>query len=48
MQEHEEILLALESRDGMRLAAILKGHLRNKCDAVKEVLKTETAENTDA
>ena len=31
----------LEARDAPRLAAILKGHLRNKCEAVKEVLRTD-------
>ena len=41
MAEHEEILAALEARDAPRLAAILKGHLRNKCEAVKEVLRND-------
>ena len=38
VKEHEEILEALEQRDGPRLALILKQHLRNKCDKVKEAL----------
>lgn len=38
MAEHEEILSALEARDGPRLGEILKRHLHNKCGAVKEVL----------
>jgi len=36
--EHEAILEALNDRDGPRLAAILKEHLQNKCDTVKESL----------
>jgi DNA-binding GntR family transcriptional regulator len=36
--EHEEMLAALEARDGARLAEILKRHLRNKCETVKESL----------
>ena len=36
--EHEEILKALESRDGTRLSEILKRHLENKCATVKEAL----------
>jgi DNA-binding GntR family transcriptional regulator len=39
MAEHEEILAALDARDGARLAAVLKDHLRNKCEAVKETLR---------
>ena len=36
--EHEEILAALEARDGRRLGAILKRHLANKLDTVKAAL----------
>ncbi len=39
--EHEEILKALEDRDGPRLARILKEHLHNKCEAVKAALMAE-------
>ena len=39
--EHEEILAALIARDGEALGRILKNHLRNKCETVKESLKTE-------
>ena len=39
--EHEEILAALEKRDGQRLAEILKQHLENKCATVKEALLLE-------
>lgn len=36
--EHEEMLEALDARDGARLAEILKRHLRNKCETVKAAL----------
>lgn len=36
--EHEQIMIALETRDGPGLARILKRHLANKCEAVKECL----------
>lgn len=36
--EHEEIMTALESRDGTGLARILKTHLANKFETVKESL----------
>lgn len=41
--EHEEILHALESRDPARLGRVLKSHLHNKCETVKESLLTEDA-----
>jgi DNA-binding GntR family transcriptional regulator len=34
--EHEAILAALEKRDGAALGEVLKTHLRNKCETVKE------------
>ena len=40
--EHEAILEALAARDGPRLAQILKAHLANKCETVKESLLAET------
>ena len=40
--EHEAILEALAARDGPRLARILKAHLANKCETVKESLLAET------
>ena len=40
--EHEEMLAALEARDGPRLAEILKRHLRNKCETVKQSLAAAT------
>lgn len=42
--EHEEMLKALEARDGPRLANVLKLHLQNKCDAVKKILIREISE----
>lgn len=39
--EHEEILKALEARDGTALAEVLKRHLRNKCETVIEALQAE-------
>jgi len=38
MAEHEDMISALEARDGARLAQVLHGHLRNKCAAVKEAI----------
>ncbi|MFQ6018489.1 MAG: GntR family transcriptional regulator [Kiloniellaceae bacterium] len=42
--EHEAILVALSARDGPRLARILKAHLKNKCETVKESLLTAGAD----
>jgi DNA-binding GntR family transcriptional regulator len=41
VDEHEAILNALGARDGARLAELLRGHLRNKCETVKESLLME-------
>ncbi len=38
MEEHEEILAALESRQGRRLAPLLKRHLERKMETVKKAL----------
>jgi len=35
VDEHEEILVALDNRDGQALGAILKRHLQNKFDTVR-------------
>ena len=43
VEEHEAILDALSRRDGARLAEILKKHLHNKCETVKESLLMEGA-----
>jgi DNA-binding GntR family transcriptional regulator len=40
VQEHEQIIAALETRNGAKLAAILKSHLANKYETVKEELQT--------
>jgi DNA-binding GntR family transcriptional regulator len=39
--EHELILEALEAHDGARLAKLLKQHLANKCETVKDSLLAE-------
>lgn len=39
VSEHEEILSALEARDGGRLAGLLKSHLAGKLETVKERLE---------
>lgn len=36
--EHEEIMNALVARDGRELGRVLKRHLKNKCETVKEAL----------
>lgn len=36
MAEHEQILAALARRDGPTLARVLRGHLMNKCQVLKE------------
>ncbi len=45
VEEHEAILAALADRNGARLAQILKAHLRNKCETVKESLLMQPAED---
>ena len=34
MDEHDEILAALEAREGKRLRDLMESHMRNKCDVV--------------
>ncbi|MEQ8654076.1 MAG: GntR family transcriptional regulator [Kiloniellales bacterium] len=46
--EHETILEALKARDGERLAAILKQHLTNKLETVREHLQHAAAETARA
>lgn len=41
--EHEDILAALAARDGARLSALLRQHLRNKCEVVKAAIEAEAA-----
>ena len=50
-REHAEMVEALEARDGERLVAILKQHMREKCQAVldgrraqREAMNEEAAE----
>ncbi|MEM8796914.1 MAG: GntR family transcriptional regulator [Pseudomonadota bacterium] len=40
--EHEEILEALEARDGPRLAEILKRHLKNKFNTVRDWISSQS------
>ncbi len=42
IHDHDEMLVALEARDGKRLAAILRHHLLDKRDAVLQMLAAET------
>jgi len=39
VEEHERMILALEARDGAALAKILKNHLTNKFETVKDALQ---------
>ncbi len=39
--EHEDILAALDRRDGPALGRLLKAHLQTKCETVKEALSAE-------
>ncbi len=38
MQEHDQIIAALEARNGKRLRALLEEHISNKCNAVLAAL----------
>ncbi len=44
VEEHERILEALSSRDGPRLGDILRSHLANKAEVIKEGLAADTGE----
>lgn len=44
VEEHEAMLEALSARDGQRLAAILRDHLKNKAEVVKESLLVQQRE----
>ncbi len=46
--EHEAILEALEKRDGAALGRVLKAHLRNKCETVKESFLTLSGRDNGA
>jgi DNA-binding GntR family transcriptional regulator len=41
VEEHEEILEALGARDGRRLGKILRRHLANKFETVKDALAAQ-------
>ena len=41
-REHTEMVDALEARDGARLAAILRSHLLQKCDAVLDAIVSQS------
>ena len=43
VEEHEEILETLGARDGRRLGKILKKHLTNKFETVKDALADQGA-----
>lgn len=43
MMEHEEILMALEARDGGRLGQVLKDHLAHKLETLRSVIESEGA-----
>lgn len=43
MQEHEQMMEALESKNGKRLRTLLEEHLSNKCDAVIAALLSSGA-----
>ena len=44
VREHEQMIAALEARNGATLAQILKSHLANKFETVKDAL--EASKNT--
>lgn len=44
MAEHEQILAALAKRDSGKLAAVLRAHLKNTCETVKEVIRAGETE----
>lgn len=45
VQEHKQILQALEAREGEKLATILRAHLQSKFDTVRQWLAEEEAES---
>ncbi|MBO6947625.1 MAG: GntR family transcriptional regulator [Rhodospirillales bacterium] len=44
MREHEEMLCALEARDGKRLSEVLSRHLENKRETVKQAIREGAGE----
>ena len=47
-QDHDDMIKALEARDGKALAAILRKHLLDKREAVLSVLKNNTSDSSTA
>lgn len=45
VSEHEEIIAALDKRDGVQLGSILKRHLENKFAAVRQWLENQGTKN---
>ena len=39
MDEHEQMIAALERRDGKKLSKVMILHLRNKAEMVQEVME---------
>ncbi len=48
IEEHEQILAVLETRDGEALGTILKNHLRKTCETVKQALREDDAAGSAA
>jgi DNA-binding GntR family transcriptional regulator len=48
IRDHEEMLEALDARDGMRLGAILRNHLMKKLEAVLELSSAADSSKTEA
>jgi DNA-binding GntR family transcriptional regulator len=46
-REHTEMVEALEARDGPRLAAILRSHLSQKCEAVLDAIARQSRARAD-
>ncbi|CAJ0733647.1 HTH-type transcriptional repressor RspR [Ralstonia mannitolilytica] len=47
VHDHEDMLVALEARDGKRLAAILRKHLLDKRDTVLAMMANEAADGSE-
>lgn len=48
IREHEEMLQALEARDGKRLSGVLRRHLENKRETVKQAIRTGHGDSAGA
>jgi DNA-binding GntR family transcriptional regulator len=46
VEEHEQILIALENRNGSQLAKILRKHLKSKFETVRDWLLEDDSSNT--